>query len=546
MRRAYSYVRFSTPEQLKGDSLRRQLQMSHEYAEKNDLLLDDAFHLRDLGISAFRGKNAKQGALGAFLDAINQGKVAKGSVLLIESLDRLSRDTVDEALSLFLGILKSGIDITTMTPLREYTKESIKHPMNLMEPLFIMARANEESAMKASRLKGAWRGKRENIGSRKLTARIPAWLTINQDRTGFEVRRESVEVVRRIFQWVSDGMGINTITKRLNEANIHNFGNRSKTGWHRSYVLKIIRNRAVLGEFQPHTQEEGGRKPIGEVIPNYYPAIVSEALFYKAQQGLDSRRNQMGPRGKGVANLFTGLLFDARDGLPMNLVNKGKKSTGLKLVSSGAIRGVPGSVYRSFSYRLFEDSFLRAMMELQLSDFTADTKATEDRLGDLDAQISDVDARIEKTQQAAESADDFGSLLKLLQKLGSRRNTLVVERERLQAETSTKGEDALADVQFMVEGLANVEGEERERLREKLKAKIRVLIGEIWMLVHGQLGEGTGEVQVFYRNSKWKVILIDEASGNMLGHAHPKEEALDPAKDLRNYREATGLADANK
>jgi len=34
---AYSYIRFSTPEQLKGDSLRRQLEKSQNYADEHGL-----------------------------------------------------------------------------------------------------------------------------------------------------------------------------------------------------------------------------------------------------------------------------------------------------------------------------------------------------------------------------------------------------------------------------------------------------------------------------------------------------------------------------
>jgi len=40
MKIAYSYIRFSSPELLKGDSLRRQLELSEEYAHKNGLRLD--------------------------------------------------------------------------------------------------------------------------------------------------------------------------------------------------------------------------------------------------------------------------------------------------------------------------------------------------------------------------------------------------------------------------------------------------------------------------------------------------------------------------
>ena len=61
---AYSYLRFSTPEQAMGDSRRRQLSLAEAYARQNGLLLDLGLNFRDLGISAFRGKNAKEGGCG--------------------------------------------------------------------------------------------------------------------------------------------------------------------------------------------------------------------------------------------------------------------------------------------------------------------------------------------------------------------------------------------------------------------------------------------------------------------------------------------------
>ena len=47
--RCYSYIRFSTSEQLKGDSLRRQLELTREYADKHGLVLDESLSMRDLG-----------------------------------------------------------------------------------------------------------------------------------------------------------------------------------------------------------------------------------------------------------------------------------------------------------------------------------------------------------------------------------------------------------------------------------------------------------------------------------------------------------------
>jgi DNA invertase Pin-like site-specific DNA recombinase len=60
---AYSYLRFSTPEQANGDSRRRQTSLAEDYARQNDLLLDKGLNFRDLGVSAYRSRNAKQGGL---------------------------------------------------------------------------------------------------------------------------------------------------------------------------------------------------------------------------------------------------------------------------------------------------------------------------------------------------------------------------------------------------------------------------------------------------------------------------------------------------
>jgi DNA invertase Pin-like site-specific DNA recombinase len=51
--RAYSYIRMSTDAQIKGDSLRRQLELSELYAQEHGLQLVDT-DLRDTGRSFVR------------------------------------------------------------------------------------------------------------------------------------------------------------------------------------------------------------------------------------------------------------------------------------------------------------------------------------------------------------------------------------------------------------------------------------------------------------------------------------------------------------
>ena len=87
--RAYSYLRFSSPDQQYGDSVRRQVALAAAYALEFNLVLDDTLTYQDFGISGFRGQNAASGRLGDFLAAISSGLVSKGSLLLVENLDRL-------------------------------------------------------------------------------------------------------------------------------------------------------------------------------------------------------------------------------------------------------------------------------------------------------------------------------------------------------------------------------------------------------------------------------------------------------------------------
>ncbi|OZA00931.1 MAG: hypothetical protein B7X99_02505, partial [Rhizobiales bacterium 17-65-6] len=78
---AYSYARMSTEAQLKGDSRRRQLELSKAYAIQHDLNLVES--LLDVGKSGYTGANVSDGALGVFLKAIRAGKVVAGTYFIV-------------------------------------------------------------------------------------------------------------------------------------------------------------------------------------------------------------------------------------------------------------------------------------------------------------------------------------------------------------------------------------------------------------------------------------------------------------------------------
>lgn len=121
--------------------------------------LDDLTY-QDLGLSAFNGAHAHRGALSDFLDAIEHGFIEKGTVLLVESLDRLSREKIGDATERLRHILKAGVEVITLSDQTHYDESSLDDPYFLIKAILIAQRANEESEIKSRRMKSVWQKKK--------------------------------------------------------------------------------------------------------------------------------------------------------------------------------------------------------------------------------------------------------------------------------------------------------------------------------------------------------------------------------------------------
>lgn len=73
MKSGYSYIRFSTRDQLDGNSLVRQIEATDLWCQRNGVTLDRTKTLNDLGVSARLGQhrdNPDKYALAAFVAAV--------------------------------------------------------------------------------------------------------------------------------------------------------------------------------------------------------------------------------------------------------------------------------------------------------------------------------------------------------------------------------------------------------------------------------------------------------------------------------------------
>lgn len=365
--KAYSYLRFSTPEQLKGDSTRRQLERTKKWAEEHGLELDDKLTYEDMGVSGFRGQNVATGALSVFLEALGRGDIEKGSYLLVENLDRLTRDLIVEAQYLFISLIRQGITIVTLMDGKEYSRESLNaQPTDMFLSIITMIRANQESAVKSDRIKSVWENKRSKMSPQQaVLARLPAWLQFDRTTNKFRVIEERADVVRRVFGMAATGCGIANIVRVLNQEGIPTFGTGKM--WYPSFVALLLGNPSVVGDFTPHVMEhvEGkkSKKP-QRMIPDYYPCIIDRDLFAQVRALIDGKTGVQARRRSEVTvkNIFSGLAKCPICGGTMNHLNKGKRNYTYMACAKGRLGA--GCEYKAVRYEKIEQAFVEGTHKL--------------------------------------------------------------------------------------------------------------------------------------------------------------------------------------
>jgi DNA invertase Pin-like site-specific DNA recombinase len=457
-KKAFSYIRMSSTRQLQGDSLARQLDLSEAFAANHDLELDTS--LRDLGVSAFDGSNVENGALAVFLAKAKAGEIPRGSFLLVESLDRLSRGKVIHALRIFLDILEAGITIATVGDDYIYSQDSVgKDWTQLIISLAIMSRAHEESARKSQRLKASWVRKRENK-SKKMTARAPSWLILSDDKKGFSIIPERAAIVERIFKELASGVGRDAIARRLNGDGIKPWGGGRQ--WHGGTVQKVTDNEAVIGRFQPRNTRkdlQAGRiktirSPVGEAIDDYYPAVISRALWLEARTASTARArsgpgNAGGRRGTIFSNLLSGMVYCDVCNSPMNYRDRGVRSSPV-LRCSGERNGSCSNT-STIRYAIAEAKALETAMAYEPKWHPVEDQDLRERIAVEELRCQALDSAIERLLDALEAGEIQNARERLIEREEQRKEAkqaLSAARQELEAalnEPSASGRRSILD-----------------------------------------------------------------------------------------------------
>lgn len=539
---AYSYLRFSSPSQAKGDSLRRQIMLRDAYCERHGLKLDDTLTLRDLGVSAYRGANTEVGALAGFLDACRNGRVVPGSTLLVEKLDRISRQEAGEATALFLQIINAGVIVVTLEPEREY-KQGAANEFQLLEVVLHFVLAHLESKKKSERVHEAWEEKRRKAAKSKtpMTEKCPEWLRL--DEGGYRPIEAAAAAIRRVFELCIEGAGIRRIVNILEQEGVQAFGRSGR--WTMPYISKILRWKAVIGEYQPHVlvHEKGKkqrREPHGDPVPGYYPAIIQEADFYRAQQMRAGRRYKPGRASCGETNLFTGLLYHAEHRRTMVLKRDQPGTKYVYLQSSAYQTGTRPGPTGIFPYQPLEDAVLGILKELKPQDVldaskVAGSKEVQSEIAAAELQLRQIEQTMEKARARPKTPETIDVYMETLEALARDRKATIRQLEQLRAKATSNAAESLTETQSLVDMFKNAKGQEQAKLRLRIRGKLGTIINQIWVLIEAN-GQRQKRVfgQVFLQNGEmrqFRIIRPLPKPGTPLPRLRPELESV----DLRNY-----------
>jgi DNA invertase Pin-like site-specific DNA recombinase len=485
MQKALAYIRFSSDEQKDGTSIERQTRNTDRYAERLGLRIEKV--ILDEGKSAYKGEHLSNGNLGKFLAEADKGGY-RGYRFLVEEQDRLSRQGILATLTVFKRILDAGMEIhVTEKDLVVRCYEDLDNLAIAIPTVVNGSTANEYTKKLSERVLTARASEREKARETGLavTAKVPSWLRAEIGKKPVLIP-DRAATVRRIFELAGLGLGAKRIVRTLEKEGRKPFSTgKYGQAWTPEFVGKTLGNRAVLGEFQPHKLVNGKRVPVGEPIPDYYPAVgVTATEFEAARRSVDSKNRNKGRAGgnrgggrQSANSLFSRLVFDFDNRVPM-VYHPGK--TGEPYLVSKWQSGKKG---HWLPYRRFEKALLRFLEGLDWQAIAGEGEPEEVKTAqaELDAVLADLDrcsGKIARWQGYIDEGSDSRSLFETLDAEKLRLGDLSSRQEKLAAGLAEARAKAAA-LHSPEELLEIIRSGSNPELRLRLKAEIKERVERI-------------------------------------------------------------------
>ncbi len=318
-RRVVTYERVSSEDQRERETIKTQTEeLVRHLASLPDVRIVGRY--QDDGISGTVPFAQRPGGARLLRDAAKQGF----SEIWVYRLDRLGRDDIDP-LVVRRQLEAQGVTVNSVVE---------GHPDDFMYAILVAVGAQERRTFLGRSISGMDRAAREGrytggiapfgyrVEGKKPSARLVP------DEETFWSDLSAADLMRRIYQWLSDGWTCVRIAQELNSLGVPTAASRSGPGtrvkavqprWRAGRIRNMVVNSVYKGEY--HYGKRATRRK--ETIPGQVPALVSPELWQAAQDTL--ARNRLMPKNSPRTYLLRTVMRCGICGLTyVGTTNRGK------------------------------------------------------------------------------------------------------------------------------------------------------------------------------------------------------------------------------
>lgn len=510
---AIVYARVSTDDQAdKGFSLSAQVDAGRKYAEAHGMTV--SHELIDDGVSGAMAFSERPAGTTAWA-LLRSGKA---HALIVQNVDRLSRDVVDLLVTI-RALLRVGVEVHCLD-LGRVTSEY---------DIMLVIRGWQGSDERQKIKERSMRGKREKLAQGLIVAgRVTYGYNHLHDEKGrlvnFEINEDQAAVVRLIFQWYTKGDGDGapltqrTIAVRLSEAGIqapHPTGSRRQKEshiWSISTIRRILLLETYKGEYI-YRHNKG--KENEEVFKVAVPAIVDAVTWEAAQVQRERNQGKARRNAKHYDYLLSGMVICGECGTKMYGASS-NKDTAFFYRCAAMSKHFKGLEKRVCYAKMIRAEVLEAATWAALRDRIKNSKTYEADLREAqrredeerEPKTAELDAVLAMMAEAEAEAATLGETLQALTEkqrkgivgkslqdkidaLDTRYNDLMTRRDVLQAVLANRHftEEAIQrQLEFagnLRDGIDNATNAEKRAMLDTFKARVTVTDGKaklaLWM-----------------------------------------------------------------
>ncbi|MBQ2253559.1 MAG: recombinase family protein [Clostridia bacterium] len=284
--RVAAYCRVSTDSEDQWNSLESQKKFFQKEIQRNPNWVDCGIYA-DEGISGTTLDNRKE-----FKRMIDHAKAGNIDLIVTKEVSRFSRNIVD-TLTIVDELARIGVYVYFMA---DCITTSNPEERERLDQLALYAQQESKRTSKRVRWGHQRNMERGVVFGRKNMYGYDIVRDTHRGPQRFEIIEEEAEIVRKIFQWYSEGDGTFVIAKRLEQMGVKS---KYQNGWSNTVILRILRNEKYVGDlaqgktYTPDPMSHKKKYNRGGsdfyYITDHHPesAIISRDLWNVVQQKLE-------------------------------------------------------------------------------------------------------------------------------------------------------------------------------------------------------------------------------------------------------------------